>query len=478
MARQTPRRRAWTVVGLVAAIVALSAAAWALHEWQPFAAEAEAVTWPDNIEPLAEFVEATTRLEFLEPVTVEFVDGDEFAERVAVEPRTQETLDTIAIDEAVGRALGFWRGDTDLVESADILRAASDSGVEWLLDEDVLVVRAADESSELSVLDRADLVLVLTEIVDDQHFDIARRLAEAGTAQEFQVLAALDIGQALWVRDRYVDDLDIDARRVYQEDRRRRAEETANDVDAVAPAFRALRTVGQAVGAAFVAAMHESDDHHALRDAFTRSVPAALDQMTLPVAKYERRDGLEGVVAPPVPRDATALYERQMGPFAVYMVLAGGLPPREALAAADGWGNDAFTAYRLDGRVCVDGRIEADSRSDADRIEAALDAWGTTRPEEADALVGRDGTSLLLSVCDPGDSTRQPTVTPSAIDEFLGRSALLQQRIELTGLPALSECVTTRFLEEHDASDVSEVTPDFDPFGQFDDITTACLDEV
>ncbi|MFM2076942.1 MAG: hypothetical protein RJA49_832, partial [Actinomycetota bacterium] len=232
------------------------------------------------------------------------------------------------------------------------------------------------------------------------------------------------------------------------------------------------------VGTAFVAALHESSDRHAVEKAFTSDVPAATDQMSMPVHKYQRRDRLEHVAPPAVPSAAEHLYTRQMGPFGVYLVLAGGLDAPEALTASDGWGNDAFVAYRLDGKVCVDARIVADSRSDADRIERGLEAWGHARPKESAALVGRDGTTLLLSVCDPGVKATERVVDAATIDQFLDRADLLKDRVAFTGLPALSECVAVSFFTDHVASDLRGENPDVDPFNEIDDITKNCQSSV
>jgi hypothetical protein len=167
-----------------------------------------------------------------------------------------------------------------------------------------------------------------------------------------------------------------------------------------------------------------------------------------------------------------------MGPFGVYLVLAGGLDAPAALTAADGWGNDAFAAYRLDGKVCVDARIVADSRTDADRIERGLQAWGRARPKASGALVGRDGTTLLLSVCDPGTKATQPVADASDIDQFLDRADLLKDRVAFTGLPALSECVAVSFFTDHVASDLRGDNPQLDPFNEIDDITKNCQTSV
>jgi hypothetical protein len=166
-----------------------------------------------------------------------------------------------------------------------------------------------------------------------------------------------------------------------------------------------------------------------------------------------------------------------MGPFALYLMLAAGSPSTTALSAADGWGNDRFTAYRLDGRVCVDARIVADSRADADRIEPALQHWAAARPDEAGALIGRKGTTLLLSVCDPGVGVDQPIPDQAVLDQFFGRTNLLADRIELTGKPDLAECVAVSFYERWSVAEL-DADPSIDIVGELESITDDCTDSV
>ncbi len=480
MARLTARRRASVAVALVVALGALSAGAWALREWKPFAHASTEPSWPANIAPLARYVEDLTRVQFSERVDIEFIaDAQQFLERVTNDDGPSEVaLANSATDEAVGRALGFWSGEPHLADSAHLLRTSGDSGVEWLPDEHVVVVRAKDEKAELSPIDRADLVMVLTEIADDQRYHLNARMDRAATPQEVQVLAGLAIGEALWVRDRYVDRFDDDAAESYRADQSTRGETFNDAVDSVNLIFRSLRVASQTVGSAFVAALHRSSDGRAVQHAFTSAVPAAIDQMTMPVHKYAQRDPLERIDPPPVPTAAEYLSTRQMGPFGVHLLLAGGVAPTEALEAADGWGNDAFIAYRLDGRVCTDARIVADDNTAADRIEHGLKAWAAARPAASQALVGRDDTTLLLSVCDPGAKVAQPTLDATASDQFLDRADLLRDRVSATGRPVLSECIAVRFYRDHAAADLRGANPDVNPFEAIDIIGHDCLSSV
>jgi hypothetical protein len=479
MARQTPRRTAWIGIGLITATAAIVAGAWGLRQWAPFQhrAPGAGVSWPGNIASLAHFAEEHTGLKYLHSVPVEFIaDPEQFASRTNADPvPTDRRRELLATDTAVGRALGFWSGDVSLEDSSQTLRGAADFASEWLPEEGVIVVRASSGRAALAVLDRAELVVLLTEVLDDQHFDVARRLADAPTPQRYQALLGLDLGQALWVRDRYVDQLDGVDMGNYVTAMGDRGTTYSNAVTDVPGTYRALRVVAQNLGPTFVAALHELGSR-AVATAFQDDTPTALDQLSLPASKYVRLDPTERVSSPPAPKGGELVYTRQMGPFGVYLVLAGGVPAAAALTASDGWGNDGFTAYRLDGRVCVDARIVADSRSDADRIEHALAAWAATRPDEADALVGRKGTTLLLSVCDPGTDVEQTGLDQAVLDQYFGRASLLADRIDLTGKPGLSECVAVSFYQQYSAADLDGDT--IDVVGELERITDDCTATV
>lgn len=476
MARLTPRRRAWTGVALVGGIVAVAAGAWGLQRWAPFADDSK-VTWPGNIEPLADFVEHTTGQHFTEPVAIEFVgDADEYAERVAVPatPPTAADLADAAVDEAVGRALGLWRGDVSLVDIHEAYATAPPLPVTWEADAARLIVLAEDGNDDLSPLVRAEITLRLTQALDEQRYHLMRRLDDAPTSQDYEVLAALAVGHAIWVHDQYVDDLSGDDVEDYYSDYDDEVGDFASAMDDVPVAYRAIRSVGQQLGPMFVEALSE-EGRTLVSTAMSTDVPDALDQVSLPAGKYLRRDPLENVSAPPGPAGAEVRFTNQMGPFALYLLLAPGLPDHEALTAADGWGNDRYTVYVLDDRVCVDVHLVADSRLDADRLENGLNGWAQQRPEEAAALVARSGTDLYASACDPGTDASQKVPSNDAVEHYMARADELRQRADASGDAAFAECVAVGFYGRF-SFDVAADDDGTDYFAEMDSIEQDCLD--
>lgn len=226
-----------------------------------------------------------------------------------------------------------------------------------------------------------------------------------------------------------------------------------------------------ATGQQFIEVLSE-EGRPLVAKALTTDVPTALDQISLPVSKYLRRDTLESVSAPPGPAAADVQYTNQMGPFATYLLFSTGLPLAVALTASDGWGNDRYTAYVLDGRVCVDVHLVADSRDDADRLANGLNGWARARPAAADALVGRSGNHLYATVCDPGTAVDQSVPTEAAVQQYVARARELQFRADNAGDTVLAECVAVGFFAAHDLDTLDD---SFDYLTGFDNIEQDCL---
>lgn len=472
-------RGVWTANFLILGVAALCAGAWGLSEWQPFEhSDAGGITWPNNVQRMAEFVEDVNGRDFLDAVPVEYVpDREEFERRVVGERSDEERRRaeaTSATDEAVGRALGFWDERLQIVEAADELRSTVIGDVAWIPEEGTLLVHAEGATAVIDEAAKADLVMLLTQRLDDQHFHITERLGSAPDSQSYQALVAMSFGDSVWARDQWLAGLDDFHRDQFHET----DDEHQSDYLLVAAkyssVFRALRNSAQTVGVPFMRALHESAERGLVAEAFGPDGPDALDQVSLPSTKYLRRDAKETVEEPPVPKGGELLYQRQLGPFGLFLLMANQLPSAAALAATDGWGNDAWTAYRLDGRVCVDGRIVADSADDADRIEVGLQAFGDAAPERADVLVGRDGDTLLLSACDPGDAAVRG-VSDDEVETFGLRAGTLADQIDFTGLPDTSECAVLRWFATH-ASD-EDPSPGFanlDNAETIDDLMVGC----
>lgn len=476
------RRRSTTAAAIVASLAVISAGTWGVSKWRPFEHdESITIEWPENIAPIITYIAIATDLRFVESIGFKYIADTADYNKAAgdpVEERSAERLAELATDEAVGRALGLWGGDASLVESVDTIRAAAPRPARWRPADNLMLINASGENATLTPAIRADLVVYLTQALIEQNFHLIERRQAVETSQEYDALAAVHIGYALWVHDQYVDDLSAEDRESYQTDSAAQGKAYAESVDSVPATFKAIRIAFQVLGPVFITALAEDDDPARVLDAFRSHIPTALDQISLPTAKYLRNDATESVDAPPGPSGATVLHSEQLGPFRLFLMLATGLPANEALTAADGWGNDRFTTYELNDRVCTDVHVVADSPDDADRLESALNQWALARPSEADTLVGRDGVHLYASVCDPGTDAVQSTADNDDIEQYFSRAELLRQQAADTGKPALAECIATEFFAQFTYEQLQSPSLDVDLEAAFADIEDDCRNSV
>ena len=467
------RRRVWLTLVLTTLLSALWVGAWGLQRWAPFAHEPAATTWPENIHDLATFVEHATQQEFLHVVRVEYIAGDAaFTARVAPPEVTEADRHLAATQDAVGRALGLWNGDVSTLASSAAMDSAP-SWARWLRTHDVLVVRASTAGTQLNAYQRTQIIVQLTVALDEQHHHLVQRRIDSTTRQQSQALGAIGIGHAIWVHDLYYDHLSPEDQAAYGDD----AQVGHDDYDAavanIPPAFSALRLVGQHLGPTFIVSVLTYGPA-ALDDALGRNAPVALDEVSLPMHKFFRPDHAEHVDAPPVPWRATGEFSTQAGPFLVFLIASSGMAANDALTASDGWGNDAYTVYRLDGRVCLDLHVAADTTADAGDLEHAFNEWATMRPAEATALVGRNGNELYVSVCDPGTKVDQSIPDADTIDQYFGRSDMIRQQVKNGVGAGTAECVASTFFGRYSVPDMRSGELDVDVGGEVQTIIAGC----
>ncbi|CAB4365523.1 unannotated protein [freshwater metagenome] len=467
------RRRVWLTLVTTTLLSALWVAAWGLQQWAPFDHEPAATTWPANIHDLATFVEHATQQKFLHVVPVEYiVDHAAFTTRVAPPEVTQADRHVAATQDAVGRALGLWNGDASTLTSSAALETAP-SWARWLRTEDVLVVRATTAGAALNAYQRSQTIVQLTIALDEQHHHLGQRRIDSTTRQQSQALGVIGIGHAVWVHDLYYDHLSPEEQAAYSDESQVGQDDYDAAVAAVPPAFSALRLVGQHLGPTFVTSVL-TYGQAALDDAFGSYAPVALDEVSLPMHKFFRPDQAEHVDAPPVPWQATQEFSTQAGPFVVFLMASSGLSANDALTASDGWGNDAYTVYRLDGRVCLDLHVVADTTADADALEHAFNAWAEHRPTEAHALVGRKGNSMYVSVCDPGTKVEQSIPDANIIDQYFGRSDMIRQQVKNGVGAGTAECVASTFFGRYSMPDMRSGEIKVDVGGQVQAIIAEC----
>ena len=151
----------------------------------------------------------------------------------------------------------------------------------------------------------------------------------------------------------------------------------------------------------------------------------------------------------------------ELGVLTWYVTLAQRLPLPQALAAADGWGGDAYVGYQHDGTTCLRAAYTGRTPADTARMYSALQGWQAAGAS-ATASVSRDGDVIRFQSCDPGDAAdvgnddAQAAITLAAVRAGLGIGALR------SGIPQSSaQCMAGRMAQTYTVPQLTDPT-----FGQ------------
>jgi hypothetical protein len=301
--------------------------------------------------------------------------------------------------EGAMRALGLLAGETDLLEATNDL---TDSGTLAYYDsfEERVVVRGTEVTPGLAVT----LVHELTHVIQDQVFSLDRYNEEddeVTTGQTFAFQSLVE-GDADRIEASYVESLDEAVQEAIDAENEAGLDEfeEAGIPDALASLFGAPYGLGDA----FVTLLEAVEG---------QSVDAAFDRP--PITEEEVFDPfeyLEDDAVTPVKEPATdgedAFDGGDFGAVSLMIVLAERIDPLQALAAATGWGGDAYVLFPREGRTCFRLNVTGDTPEDTSELEAAAAEWVAASPGD-DQSTSRGGEIVHLESCDPGDTAAEGT---------------------------------------------------------------------
>jgi len=355
--------------------------------------------WDPRVLGLANFVERERGALFDHPVPVDFLTAEDYSARTRTDEGalTEEERTELEQFEGAMRALGIISGDTDLLEATNDL---TDSGTLAYYNsaEERVVVRGTEVTPGLAVT----LVHELTHVLQDQVFSLDRYNESDDEVSSGRTYAfgALVEGDADRIEQRYVDTLDQAVQDTIDAENEAGLEEfeEAGIPDALTALFGSMYGLGDAFVAVMEAAKGESVD-----GAFA-DPPVTEEQVFDP---FEYIDG-EGpaAVAGPETDGAEAYDEGDFGAVSLMVVLAERIDPRLALAAATGWGGDAYAVFPRDGRTCFRMNVTGDTPEDTAELADAFTAWVAAAPGSSgptpNASTSQDGDVVGLESCDPG----------------------------------------------------------------------------
>jgi hypothetical protein len=120
----TPRSTRWLVVFVAVCVVFAGLGGFLAYR---FVSNTDAPTeWDPKVQSIVTFVENETDLSFTRPVRIRFLADDEFNKQVTKDEGSLSDKEraSIADDEAVGRAFGWYTGTTDLLKEQNTLNSS------------------------------------------------------------------------------------------------------------------------------------------------------------------------------------------------------------------------------------------------------------------------------------------------------------------------------------------------------------------
>lgn len=397
--------------------------------------------WDERVVDLVAFVEREREHTFTHPVTVQFLDADEYREATVGEDvdQTDEEIEELERLTALYRTVGFVNGDVDLAEAFDTL---VDSGTLAFYSPATkeIVVRGTEITVDL----RVTLVHELTHALQDQIFDLGRmeRLEDHAAS----VLRDVAEGDATRIEHLYVEQLDVDEHDEYVEMSGTAYEEVLPTLEeAVPPLLLASFRAPYDYGLALVTLAHAERGTKGI-DALFTDVPsefAAFDPMGRDPRDHLASEQEELEVE--APEGADEIDTGTFGSLNWYILLAGVHEPMDALGITATISADGYVEHESDGRVCLAAVASSD---DPERLADGLQRWAEAVPDH-DVEIDVSGDRVALHSCDPGpDATHAPEVDEEVVMLPAVRTIFYAAMLE-TGLPdRFSRCFTERSMEE------------------------------
>lgn len=425
--------------------------------------------WDRRVAQFIPFVESHRGLKFKHPVPVVFMSEDEFRKEISGENNdlTDDEREDIESYEKLFRALGLLEPGLDLFEEYDEL---DQEGTLAFFDqyEERIVIRGTEVTVGLEVT----IVHELTHALQHQYFDLTRFDDDDATAGEYTGFTTLIEGDAQRIEYEYVNAFDEDELAAYE------AEYAANfdaaSIDDAPPILTAFFGLPYEFGDALTSVLAFEGGNRAINKAFD-DPPSSEEHLLDPWSFLETDDPVE-VGTPKLREGEKEIDSDDFGALTWYLMLAERIDPRQALAAADGWGGDAYVLFEDGDAACVRLAFRGDRDRDGDEMEAATRAWVKEMPEGI-ASVRRNGEFVLVESCDPGKGSDLdvPGLSGDLLGLPLARIFITLGQIGEGASTAEAKCASGLFVEQLSDDEVlgiSEFLYSAEPMPEFEDLVT------
>jgi hypothetical protein len=411
-------------------------------------------TWDARVAPIAEWVADERDLEFAHPVEVVFQSEEEYLEEAAGDPTAASDEEQQEMDDFVAtlRALGLVEGEVDLAAAFGDL--ASEGTLAYY---DPATEVVSVRGDEMTPAVRVTVAHELTHVLQDQHFDL-ERLAEPDY-ERYEGLRAMAEGDAGRIEDAYAAEvLTTDEQAAYEAETEASVDGSEEALEGVPPVLSIIFSAPYALGEGFLA-YREAADGGQPWDAVLEDPPSAEELLDPSVWGTERSAVAEVDIE--TPEGAEVLDEDTFDPLTWYLLLASRGDPAAALDVVDGWGGDAYVAYRRDDDVvCAALAVTGDAPADVDAFRSALDGWASGAPAGTTTVEGRDG-GVEVHACDPGT---EAAATGAVTEELLALPFLradLEAQIIATGATGdQARCASGAMFEVLTIEQLTATTPD------------------
>ncbi|HEV8297654.1 MAG TPA: hypothetical protein VGQ20_10160 [Acidimicrobiales bacterium] len=364
--------------------------------------------WDPRIQPLASFVERARGLSFEHPVYVDFSEREDFVAK-AGEGYEMSDEERKEVEQWTGqlRAFGLVRGEVDLFGSSKKLNT---DGVAAYYSFDTK--RITVNGTDLDENTRVTVVHELTHALQDQHFDLTKLQRDHEEDVE-DTLTAMFEGDAVRIQSMYFASLsDAEQERAMTNMDSDIDEADLGDVPLVLSSlFGSPYTLGEP----FVTLLAELKGDRGVNEAMLNP-PASTEQLLDPF-RYLHADMPETVSEPELQKGEEKFDSGVLGAMFWYLVFSQRVGPKDALAAADGWGGDSYVAFERDGKVCVRAALRADTPADHSELIGALSSWASAMP--AGAVRFSTTEQIDVESCDPGASASIPPPMNPDIDPLV-----------------------------------------------------------
>jgi hypothetical protein len=359
--------------------------------------------WDARVEPYAKMAEKQRGLPFKHPVSVRFLSAVEFEKTVTADRKKLNADDRTELRHFAGllRAFGLMTGNVDLFAAFNTFSVGGTLAY-YSFEDKTITIRG----SKLTAASRATLVHELTHALQDQYFDIGDRMERlrkdsgAGwSTAEYAVLDAIIEGDAERVAGRYRGSLSAKKRRALDAGQKGEFTRANQKLKRVPKVVVTMMTSPYVLGEGLVQAVAASGGNTEVDDLF-RHPPTHETSLLDPFEVLAGHTSADKVDVPGVRAGEEKFDSGELGVLTWYLMLAERLPLRDALAAADGWGGDAYVAFERHGESCVRTTYRGRTKVAGKHMFSALRRWGAAPGSPAE--VRRTGATVSFESCDPG----------------------------------------------------------------------------